>query len=105
MCIRDSLTGATQNVKDLLSPSEFENILDNSDFITLLNQASGDRKILSEQMCIRDSAYAALVRQYKMEQEVKAIVQKNDTPLNRKAQKAHLRPPFCPNFPRTLKCR
>ena len=36
-----------------------------------------------------NNAYAALVRQYKMEQEVKAIVQKNDTPRNRKAQKAH----------------
>ena len=36
--------------------------------------------------------YAALVRQYQMEQEVKAIVQKNDTPRNRKAQKAHPRP-------------
>ncbi|MVB29818.1 PrgI family protein, partial [Klebsiella pneumoniae subsp. pneumoniae] len=39
-----------------------------------------------------NNAYAALVRQYKMEQEVKAIVQKNDTPRNRKAQKAHPRP-------------
>ena len=38
-------TGATQNVKDLLSSPEIENILENSDFITLLNQASGDRKI------------------------------------------------------------
>ena len=34
-----------------------------------------------------NNAYAALVRQYQMEQEVKAIVQKNDTPRNRKAQK------------------
>ena len=39
-----------------------------------------------------NNAYAALVRQYQMEQEVKAIVQKNDTPQNRKAQKAHPRP-------------
>ena len=39
-----------------------------------------------------NNAYAALVRQYKMEQEVKTIVQKNDTPRNRKAQKAHPRP-------------
>ena len=43
-------TGATQNVKDLLSSPEIENILENSDFITLLNQASGDRKILSERL-------------------------------------------------------
>ena len=39
-----------------------------------------------------NNAYAALVRQYQMEQEVKAIVQKNDTPRNRKAQKAHPHP-------------
>ena len=43
-------TGLTQNVKDLLSSPEIENILENSDFITLLNQASGDRKILSERL-------------------------------------------------------
>ena len=43
-------TGATQNVKDLLSSPGIENILENSDFITLLNQASGDRKILSERL-------------------------------------------------------
>ena len=43
-------TGSTQNVKDLLSSPEIENILENSDFITLLNQASGDRKILSERL-------------------------------------------------------
>ena len=39
-----------------------------------------------------NNAYAALVRQYQMEQEVKAIVQKNDTPRNRKAQKTPPRP-------------
>lgn len=39
-----------------------------------------------------NNAYAALMRQHQMEQEVKAIVQKNDTPRNRKAQKAHPRP-------------
>ena len=43
-------TGATQNVKDLLSSPEIENILENSDFICLLNQASGDRKILAERL-------------------------------------------------------
>ena len=32
------------------SSPEIENILENSDFITLLNQASGDRKILSERL-------------------------------------------------------
>lgn len=43
-------TGATQNVKDLLSSPEIENILENSDFVTLLNQAAGDRKILAERL-------------------------------------------------------
>ena len=37
-------------MKDLLSSPEIENILENSDFITLLNQASGDRKILAERL-------------------------------------------------------
>ena len=45
-------TGATQNVKDLLSSPEIKNILENSDFICLLNQASGDRKILAERLNI-----------------------------------------------------
>ena len=45
-------TGATQNVKDLLSSPEIENILENSDFICLLNQASGDRRILAERLNI-----------------------------------------------------
>lgn len=43
-------TGITQNVKDILSSQEIENILDNSDFICMLNQASGDRKILGEKL-------------------------------------------------------
>ena len=43
-------TGATQNVKDLLLSPEIENILENSDFICLLNQASGDRHILAERL-------------------------------------------------------
>ena len=66
-------TGITQNVKDLLASREVENIFENSDFVYLLNQASGDRQILSkalnispsqqnyitnsnagEEMCIRD---------------------------------------------------
>ena len=45
-------TGITQNVKDLLASREVENIFENSDFIYLLNQASGDRKILSEALNI-----------------------------------------------------
>ncbi len=45
-------TGATQNVKDLLSSPGIENILENSDFICMLNQAAGDRKILAERLNI-----------------------------------------------------
>lgn len=47
-------TGITQNVKDLLSSSEIENILDNSDFICMLNQSAGDRDILQEKLHISD---------------------------------------------------
>lgn len=45
-------TGITQNVKDLLSSLEVENIFENSDFIYMLNQASGDRQILARQLNI-----------------------------------------------------
>ena len=37
-------TGITQNVKDLLSSREVENIFENSDFVYMLNQAAGDRR-------------------------------------------------------------
>ena len=45
-------TGITQNVKDLLSSREVENIFENSDFVYMLNQASGDRQILAKQLNI-----------------------------------------------------
>ena len=45
-------TGITQNVKDLLASQEVENILENSDFIYMLNQASGDREILARKLGI-----------------------------------------------------
>ena len=45
-------TGITQNVKDLLSSREIENIFENSDFVYMLNQASGDRQILAKQLNI-----------------------------------------------------
>ncbi len=45
-------TGITQNVKDLLSSREIENIFENSDFIYMLNQAAGDRQILARQLNI-----------------------------------------------------
>jgi type IV secretory pathway VirB4 component len=45
-------TGITQNVKDLLSSREVENIFENSDFVYMLNQAPGDRQILAKQLNI-----------------------------------------------------
>lgn len=45
-------TGITQNVKDLLSSREVENIFENSDYIYMLNQAAGDRQILAKQLNI-----------------------------------------------------
>ena len=45
-------TGITQNVKDLLASREVENIFENSDYIYMLNQASGDRQILAKQLTI-----------------------------------------------------
>ena len=47
-------TGITQNVKDLLQSQEVENIFDNSDFVYMLNQASGDREILAQKLHISD---------------------------------------------------
>ena len=45
-------TGITQNVKDLLSSREVENIFENSDSVYMLNQAAGDRQILAQQLNI-----------------------------------------------------
>ena len=45
-------TGITQNVKDLLISQEIENIFDNTDFVLMLNQASGDRDILAKKLKI-----------------------------------------------------
>ena len=45
-------TGITQNVKDLLSSREVENVFENSDYVYMLNQASGDRQILAKQLNI-----------------------------------------------------
>lgn len=42
----------TQNVKDLLRSPEIANILENSDFIYMLNQASEDRSILAKRLNI-----------------------------------------------------
>ena len=45
-------TAITQNVKDLLSSREVENIFENSDLVLMLNQAQGDREILARQLNI-----------------------------------------------------
>ncbi|GHU49955.1 hydrolase [Clostridia bacterium] len=45
-------TGITQNVKELLESVEVQNILENSDFVLMLNQAAGDREILAKQLNI-----------------------------------------------------
>ena len=45
-------TGITQNVKDLLSSIEVQNIFENSDYVYMLNQANGDRQILAKQLNI-----------------------------------------------------
>ena len=45
-------TGIMQNVKDLLASPEIENILENSDYICMLNQAPGDRQILAKKLNI-----------------------------------------------------
>lgn len=47
-------TGITQNVKDLLSSPKIETILENSDFVYLLNQAWGDKLILQQKLNISD---------------------------------------------------
>lgn len=49
-------TGITQNVKDLLRSLEIENILDNSDFIYLLSQESGDADILAEKLKLSEAS-------------------------------------------------
>ena len=45
-------TGITQNVKDLLTSKEITNIMENSDFVYMLNQASEDRDILAKRLNI-----------------------------------------------------
>ena len=45
-------TGITQNVKDLLRSPEIAYILENSDFIYMLNQASEDRSTLAKRLNI-----------------------------------------------------
>lgn len=43
-------TGITQNVTELLQSREISNIIDNSDFVYLLNLGSNDRKVVKESL-------------------------------------------------------
>jgi type IV secretory pathway VirB4 component len=45
-------TGITQNVNELLESPEIRNVLENSDFLLLLNQGAGDRAILAQRLNI-----------------------------------------------------
>lgn len=45
-------TGITQNTKDFFQSPEITNILENSDFLLMLNQAAGDRELLARQLNI-----------------------------------------------------
>lgn len=51
-------TGITQNVKDLLGSPEIENILENSDFVMMLHQGSGDAEILARYLNISPNQLA-----------------------------------------------
>ena len=44
--------GACSLLRDFLMSREVENILENSDFVYMLNQAAGDRQILAKQLGI-----------------------------------------------------
>lgn len=46
------VVGAFALPADLLASPEIENIFDNTDFILMLNQASGDREILANKLNI-----------------------------------------------------
>ena len=45
-------TAITQDVKDFLKSYEIENIIENSDFVLMFNQGSGDKNILAERLDI-----------------------------------------------------
>ena len=45
-------TAITQDIKDLLKSYEIENIIENSDFVIMFNQGSGDKDILAERLQI-----------------------------------------------------
>ena len=45
-------TAITLDIKDLLKSYEIENIIENSDFVIMFNQGSGDKDILAERLQI-----------------------------------------------------
>lgn len=45
-------TAITQDIKDLLKSYEIENIIENSDFVIMFNQGTGDKNILAERLDI-----------------------------------------------------
>lgn len=49
------VTGITQNIKTFLTSPQIQNILDNSEFIIMLSQASGDRQILADMLGVPPS--------------------------------------------------
>ena len=51
-------TGITQNVNELLESPEIRNVLENSDFLLLLNQGAGDRAILEQRLNISPAQMA-----------------------------------------------
>jgi len=51
---RGVVTGITQNVSDLLTSAQSENIFKNSPFIIMLGQAETDRRILAKSLVISD---------------------------------------------------
>lgn len=54
-------TGITQNIKDLLRNFETENILDNSDFLIMMNQAAGDRNIIAKKLQVSDDQLSFVI--------------------------------------------
>ena len=55
------ITGISQNVTDFLGSLAVESIVGNSDFILMLNQHSGDQKILAEKLNISKHQITLLI--------------------------------------------
>ena len=63
-------TGITQNVVDLLASKEVETIFANSDYICMLNQAAGDRKILAQHLGISPHQLSYVTHAYRENREL-----------------------------------